>query len=772
MATQAERRILHITTDKLENLNDTQIAFEDFRDEGGGLSYFGGAFGGRYDNNAGTWGTNISRFARYNSTPIFQRLVFDTDVNQTSDSVITLTTAPELTHNHSGGGSSTTYATVDDIGKRADNSVNIGYRAGQIDPITGGGLYSVNIGHLTGYLGSNFRGVIIGSDTGVGASITQSAVIGYNCASNASMTNSVAIGSVVRVNGQGMVGIGWETDMNNSGVNAVAIGTRVNKNGGSLAESVVMGVEARHSASGNSYRDIIMGFQAGYRNTLESAYNIYLGAEAATKANSIFTVALGVHAGGTTQSDPNTTTSVGNVFLGWECGDTVTPVTNPYREQFSWGGVTQDHNGFNIGIGGLALEGLIGATNIGIGYGAGGMSQGNNFQNISLGVWAGQNGSGDNKIAIGTNAGFNVNGDHCVHIGMNTGFTSWNDSYLTNEELGTGEDYSFELGMNPIPQYNSVVSPSPVGNTKMRGLLLSGNFNEGWIWANNMFGMAPLDQDWVDSFSGVVRKGHMVYNNTENKPQYYDGSSWVSLGGAGVSTFTGLNDTPANYTGANDRLVQVNSSQTGLTFGPKVFSSGEQNGHILQFVGASNSYVNQAPDFTRASSYTQGGILMQVQDKDAGGYQLGQSPLVFNFSTGIFETSQKFNYTGSVAFTANDYVTKTYVDTEVAGAKKVTPYITGGSSTSLTLDYNNGDFQQWTSTQTGVVVINVPTNMTDGAACVIKYIKPSGSGEVRFSTGASTKVLIEASASGSFIFSVTRLAFGNYVVTQASELLF
>ena len=75
MPTQADRRILHITTDDLENLNNTQIAFEDYRDEEG-LSYFGGAFGGRYDDNASYWGDNITRFARYNSNPLFNAILF------------------------------------------------------------------------------------------------------------------------------------------------------------------------------------------------------------------------------------------------------------------------------------------------------------------------------------------------------------------------------------------------------------------------------------------------------------------------------------------------------------------------------------------------------------------------------------------------------------------------------------------------------------------------------------------------------------------------
>jgi hypothetical protein len=55
-----------------------------------------------------------------------------------------------------------------------------------------------------------------------------------------------------------------------------------------------------------------------------------------------------------------------------------------------------------------------------------------------------------------------------------------------------------------------------------------------------------------------------------------DGGTWVTLkadiddlpggGGGGASAFTGLSDTPANYTGAAGKLVVVNSTPDGLEF--------------------------------------------------------------------------------------------------------------------------------------------------------------------------------------------------------------
>ena len=766
MTTQAERRILHINSN-LENLNDTQIAFEDFRDETG-LSYFGGAFGGRYDNNTTTWGSNISRFARYNSSPVFQSLVFDNDPALTSEAIITLTTATEMTANHVGT-SATSFPTPDNIGKRLQRSVNIGYQAGQVE--SQGGQAGVNIGERAGQESANYEDVFIGLEAGRGATLSYSVALGSGAGSNSSGNHNVIMGTNAKANGSQNVSIGqW---CNIAGSNNVSIGRATSFNSPSNTHGVFIGNEVRYNATAPSWKDVMLGYQAGYGTVTKSYNNVFIGTESGTEANTMYTVAIGTHAGSRTQ---NNTTGLGNVFMGWEAGDMITPVTNPYRSVFTDldGMSNVAHNGFNIGIGGLALERTTGATNIGIGYGAGGVSTGNNFQNISIGTFAGQSSEGYDKINIGTNAGFGLSGDKTVMIGRFTGQTSKFNSTHINDGLGTGTNGAFELGDNVEPQLNTP-GADVVGNTRMSGLLLSGNFNDGWIWANQLFGMAPLDQAWVDTYNTVARRGHMVYNNTINKPQYYDGTAWQNLGGTGASSFTALNDTPANYTGASARILQVNSAQTGVEFGPAISSGSEANGHILQWSGSSNAYLSTKPYFTRTASYTEGSILMQVSAQDDGGFMMSQSPITFVFGSGKFETAQRIKYTGATAFETNDLVDKNYVDTQIVGSGKVNYYTFTNSDTTVTPNFTNGDYQKYISTNTSYnILINVPSNMVAGNAFVMIYEKPIGSAptyNVSITDGTNTEIIIPASESGLYMFSVTCVTTGNYVITQASKLL-
>ncbi len=71
-----------------------------------------------------------------------------------------------------------------------------------------------------------------------------------------------------------------------------------------------------------------------------------------------------------------------------------------------------------------------------------------------------------------------------------------------------------------------------------------------------------LPDDTTDTTEGNLR-----YNTTSNEPEYYDGSSWETMGGGGgASAFTGLSDTPANYTGKAGYQTVVNTGETALEF--------------------------------------------------------------------------------------------------------------------------------------------------------------------------------------------------------------
>ena len=69
----------------------------------------------------------------------------------------------------------------------------------------------------------------------------------------------------------------------------------------------------------------------------------------------------------------------------------------------------------------------------------------------------------------------------------------------------------------------------------------------------------PTDSDLVDG---------RIYHQTGVGLRVYEAGSWITLGaaGAGATTFVALTDTPANFTGAGNKIVKVNNGATALEF--------------------------------------------------------------------------------------------------------------------------------------------------------------------------------------------------------------
>lgn len=66
----------------------------------------------------------------------------------------------------------------------------------------------------------------------------------------------------------------------------------------------------------------------------------------------------------------------------------------------------------------------------------------------------------------------------------------------------------------------------------------------------------------IDALSDVV-----ITSAATNQVLQFNGTNWVNATSvAGVTTFLGLTDTPANYTGAGNRFVKVNAGATALEF--------------------------------------------------------------------------------------------------------------------------------------------------------------------------------------------------------------
>ena len=62
--------------------------------------------------------------------------------------------------------------------------------------------------------------------------------------------------------------------------------------------------------------------------------------------------------------------------------------------------------------------------------------------------------------------------------------------------------------------------------------------------------------------TGIANDKIIKYNSTSSKWEIADDST----GGGGATTFTGLSDTPANFSGSAGRFVKVNSSANALEF--------------------------------------------------------------------------------------------------------------------------------------------------------------------------------------------------------------
>lgn len=58
----------------------------------------------------------------------------------------------------------------------------------------------------------------------------------------------------------------------------------------------------------------------------------------------------------------------------------------------------------------------------------------------------------------------------------------------------------------------------------------------------------------------------LVFDTNLNGYYFWDGAAWTGMGGGGSSTFIGLSDVPASYSGESLKAVRVNAGETALEF--------------------------------------------------------------------------------------------------------------------------------------------------------------------------------------------------------------
>lgn len=177
----------------------------------------------------------------------------------------------------------------------------------------------------------------------------------------------------------------------------------------------------------------------------------------------------------------------------------------------------------------------------------------------------------------------------------------------------------------------------------------------------------------ADTLDGLDSTYYLNYNNLNNRPTI-------------VSAFTGLSDTPANFTGAAGRFVKVNSAGDGLEF-------------IADGGGGGASALNDLSDVT-ATSPNQGDVLYY----NGSGWVLQNGPTI-RWSVGA-SGSSNYTFTGpGFPSTANDPVLylmrgHTYIFVNTTGSSHPFAFRTsnGGSA------YTSGI----TGSQSGTQVFEVP----------------------------------------------------------------
>ena len=185
------RRILHIETDDLENLNNTQIAFDS---DGGELSYYNiNGFFGYKDNNG-----EINRFATFDDVVVFDFIYQPQDVLVSVDS---------------GNGVHVSRYGVNIGSDESNSNINVGIGAGDGSNTA----YTVSIGTDAGIdmaNGGAFKATVIGKESG------------YRMGYGAGSGDIISIGnySAQETNGYRCVSIGIGGMVNSSFQSSVSIG--------------------------------------------------------------------------------------------------------------------------------------------------------------------------------------------------------------------------------------------------------------------------------------------------------------------------------------------------------------------------------------------------------------------------------------------------------------------------------------------------------------------------------------------------------------------
>lgn len=95
-------------------------------------------------------------------------------------------------------------------------------------------------------------------------------------------------------------------------------------------------------------------------------------------------------------------------------------------------------------------------------------------------------------------------------------------------------------------------------------------------------------------------EGWETYVQDENKRYRFDGAAWAEVATGGATTFVGLTDTPANFTGSALKVARVNAGETALEFatagaGDVTGPASSTDGALAQFDGVGGKTLKDGP---------------------------------------------------------------------------------------------------------------------------------------------------------------------------------
>ena len=76
----------------------------------------------------------------------------------------------------------------------------------------------------------------------------------------------------------------------------------------------------------------------------------------------------------------------------------------------------------------------------------------------------------------------------------------------------------------------------------------------------------PISAPAAGECDDAAEKGRMYYDSTSDEFKYCNGTAWEAFADGNTTAFTGLTDTPANYTGAAGKALRVNAAANAVEF--------------------------------------------------------------------------------------------------------------------------------------------------------------------------------------------------------------